>query len=98
MYGFIFNGFKSKEFYYEVIIQYRKILLIMATVTLSVVSPEIQTLVSLLVLVVNIIYCAYRHPFLTASLNKLDLYSQVVSLITLYSGMYFITAVHYGYD
>jgi len=55
-FGFIFNGFKSRSYYYEVIIQYRKVILIMVTVILSVVSPEVQALLSFLLLILSMIY------------------------------------------
>ena len=55
-YGFIFGGYKLNSYYYEVIIQYRKVLFIMVTVVLSVVSPEIQGLCSFLVLAISIAY------------------------------------------
>lgn len=39
-YGFLFNGYRGKYYYWEIIVLYRKILLIMSTVFLTVVSPE----------------------------------------------------------
>jgi len=96
-FGFIFNGFRTRLFYYEVVIQYRKVVLILITVTLSVVSPEIQSLLSVLVLVFSMIYQHTHKPFLTPTLNRMELLSLLVATTTLYAGMYFITAQHYHY-
>lgn len=39
-YGFLFNGYKLNTYFWEVVILYRKILIVMTTVFLSVVSSE----------------------------------------------------------
>ena len=39
-YGFIFSGYKGKTYYWEVILLYRKVGIIMATVFLSTFSNE----------------------------------------------------------
>ena len=55
-YGFIFSGYKLDSYYYEVVIQFRKVILICVAVVLSVVSPEIQGLCSFFVLAASIGY------------------------------------------
>jgi len=69
----------------------------MITVIFSVVSPEIQALLSFLVLIVSMVFQHSKKPFLTPTLNRMELLSLSVSTITLYSGMYFITGQHYDY-
>ena len=39
-YGFLFNGYLINRFYWEVIILYRKIFMVMVTVLLSVASTD----------------------------------------------------------
>jgi hypothetical protein len=39
-YGFLFNGYSPEKYFWEILVLYRKIILIMTTVFLSVVSPE----------------------------------------------------------
>lgn len=39
-YGFLFQGYDARTFYWEILIMYRKIVIIMASVFLSTVSPE----------------------------------------------------------
>mmetsp|Transcript_28956 Transcript_28956/g.27891 ORF Transcript_28956/g.27891 Transcript_28956/m.27891 type:complete len:110 (-) Transcript_28956:650-979(-) len=96
-YGFIFNGFKYESFFYEVVIQYRKVVLIMITVIFSVVSPEIQALLSFLILILSMVYQYSKQPFLTNTLNRMEILSLLVATTTMYSGMYFITGQHYDY-
>ena len=54
---------------------YRKITIIMVTVFLSVVSPEAQVLVALLVVIINLFAHIYCEPFFTHIINKMELYS-----------------------
>jgi hypothetical protein len=39
-YGFLFSGYDARAYYWEIIIMYRKILIIASSVFLSSVSPE----------------------------------------------------------
>ena len=39
-YGFLFSGYDSRAYFWEIIIMYRKILVIASSVFLSAVSPE----------------------------------------------------------
>ena len=53
-YGFLFSGYNARTFYWEVVIMYRKILIIAASVFLSPISTEAQVLVVIFVIVVSI--------------------------------------------
>ena len=53
-YGFLFSGYNARTFYWEVVIMYRKILIIAASVFLSTISTEAQVLVVIFVIVVSI--------------------------------------------
>ncbi len=39
-YGFLFNGYRANTYYWEVVILFRKVFLVISTVFLSTVSPE----------------------------------------------------------
>jgi hypothetical protein len=52
-YGFLFSGYHSKAYFWETVIMYRKISLVMASVFLSTVSPESQVLVVIFIIVIN---------------------------------------------
>ncbi|CDW73142.1 UNKNOWN [Stylonychia lemnae] len=95
--GFLFNGYKIKTFYWEIVILYRKILIVMITVFLSSISPETQVLVGLIVILISILLQVKFRPYYTSTLNTMESYSLLVSAVTLYSGMFYITGKYYKY-
>lgn len=96
-YGFLFNGYKVETFFWEVIILYRKIFIVMTTVFFSVVSTEAQVLVVLLIIIVSLLLHIRYEPFYTEVLNRMELYSLQVACTTMYGGMFYVTGVHYNY-
>ena len=96
-YGFLFNGYNINYFYWEVIIMYRKVLIVMSTVFFSVVSSEVQVLVAICILIISMILQVIYEPFYTKTLNRMEHYSLQVSSLTMYGGMFYITGTHYSY-
>lgn len=96
-YGFLFSGYDAKSYFWEVMIMYRKILIIMASVFLSTVSPESQVLVVIFIIVMNMFLQIRFAPFYTSTLNKMENYSLQVAAVTIYTGMYYVTGTHYTY-
>ncbi|CAG9321999.1 unnamed protein product [Blepharisma stoltei] len=90
-YGFLFNGYKSRSYYWEFIIIYRKIIIICCTVFLSTVSVNIQALTTLFVLVTSLYFQCKIKPYNGDDLNKLETISISASAITIYCGMYYLT-------
>lgn len=74
-YGFLFSGYKSSRFYWEIIVMYRKILIIMTTVFLSTVSPDAQVLVVIFIIVVSMFLHDRFEPYDNVTLNKMENYS-----------------------
>ena len=95
--GFLFNGYKINRFYWEIVILYRKILIVMLTVFLSTVSPETQVLCCMVVIIGSLITQFKLRPYYTDTLNKMELYSLMVCIITMYAGMFYITGRNYTY-
>jgi hypothetical protein len=54
-YGFLFTGYTPDMFFWEIIVIYRKIMLVVLTGLLSPVSSETQVLTGLLILIVNLV-------------------------------------------
>lgn len=96
-YGFLFNGYKLETFFWEVIVLYRKISIVMVSVFFSVVSPEAQVLVVILIIVVSLLLQIRFKPFYSDVLNKMELYSLQVAVTTMYGGMFYVTGKHYTY-
>lgn len=74
-YGFLFSGYDARTFFWEIIVMYRKILIIMTTVFLSPVSPESQVLVVILLIVVNMLLSSHYQPYFSPTLNRMENYS-----------------------
>ncbi|CAG9321985.1 unnamed protein product [Blepharisma stoltei] len=90
-YGFLFNGYKSRSYYWEFVIIYRKIIIICCTVFLATVSVNIQALTTLFVLVACLYFHCKIKPYNGDDLNRLEAISISASAITIYCGMYYLT-------
>ncbi|CDW73676.1 UNKNOWN [Stylonychia lemnae] len=97
MYGFLFNGFRIEMFYWEIIIIYRKILIVLCVVFFSIVSTETQILTVLFIIVISMLLQINFYPYYTKVLNRMELFSLQVNAITMYGGMFYVTGSHYNY-
>lgn len=97
-FGMMFNGFKEQKYYWwEAVMLYTKVLLVMVTVYLRVVSPETQVLVALMLLITCMMLHVRFNPFRQKQMNYTQLYSLQVTSLTIYSGMFYVTGTHYEY-
>ena len=76
---------------------FRKITIIMATVFLATLSPDLQVLVALLIVVVNQFVQNRVRPYSSNDLNTMEQYSLIVASLTLYFGMFYVSGRHYTY-
>ena len=90
-FGFLFNGYNLSNYYWEFVILYRKIMIICCSVFLITISVNIQALTVMIILLVSLhvqnAYTPYSHP----DLNKMEVRSILVSAVTIYCGLYFLT-------
>ena len=70
-FGFLLVGYKSRLYYWEFIIIYRKIFIVLISVFLSTVSNSIQGLAAILVLFIAFYFQSYE-PFTVPKLNRLE--------------------------
>ncbi|CAG9309797.1 unnamed protein product [Blepharisma stoltei] len=90
-FGFFFNGYSGKCYYWEFVILYRKILVICCSVFLTNISTSIQAL-TVTILLIACLHLQYTHqPYNGTQLNRMELRSILVSSITIYCGLYFLT-------
>mmetsp|Transcript_21985 Transcript_21985/g.16352 ORF Transcript_21985/g.16352 Transcript_21985/m.16352 type:complete len:234 (+) Transcript_21985:154-855(+) len=89
-YGFLYRGYKKRYYYWETIITYRKIVLIVIQIYLQKYGVMTQALIVFLLLILCMLLSMECEPFLNASLNRLELYSLVASMVTIYCGLFFI--------
>ena len=71
-YGFLYNGYKRDNYYWEIIIMYRKIFCLFISVFLNGVGIVVQALVLLILLVVFTQLNNVTRPFGTRALNEVE--------------------------
>ncbi|CDW71929.1 UNKNOWN [Stylonychia lemnae] len=79
MYGFLYRGFRKEFYFWEIVIMYRKMILILVAVFVRSLGVLAQALFVFFLLI-----C-------TLDLNNLEIVSLVTSMISIYCGMFFIT-------
>ena len=89
-FGFIYNGYYRREYFWEFVIMYRKILIICCAVFLDF-SVPVQALTVLLVLMGFLWLQLVREPYSEDELNAMEVRSILVSGVTIYCGLYFLT-------
>jgi hypothetical protein len=83
-FGFLFNGYKRKYYFWEIIIMYRKVLMIFISVFMNQIGLIVQALVMLIVLVVFIQLNNLRRPFADRALNEIENISLLAATGTIY--------------
>jgi len=90
-YGFLYIGYKYSNFYWELVILYRKIAIAFTSVFLSSISVEIQALTVMIVILVAFNLQLRYMPYENLELNMMETRSIVVAGVTIYCGLYFLT-------
>ncbi|CAG9324295.1 unnamed protein product [Blepharisma stoltei] len=90
-FGFLFNGYNSKYYYWEFLILYWKVILIILSVFFSNLSTNIQALTVALMLAIFLHTQAKNHPYCETQINKVEIFSIASALITIIAGLFFIT-------
>jgi len=89
--NFLTTGYKAKRYYWEVVILVRKILLVVVIVYFRS-SPLSQLYAGLWVMMAALVGHMYGKPMVNPLTDKLELYSLLVTCITLMSGMLYFSA------
>ena len=89
--GFLYTGYELRKYYWEFVILYRKIIVIALVVFLSNISPLVQALAVLFVLIVSLVVQARNLPYVTGTFNELEERGILVSVVTLYCGLFFVS-------
>ena len=70
-YGFLYNGYAKKAYYWEVVISGRKIIIAFASIFLSVKGTLLQSLALLLILAFSIFITLRVNPYVDFRMNRL---------------------------
>ncbi|TNV74929.1 hypothetical protein FGO68_gene8072 [Halteria grandinella] len=92
-YGFLYNGYKEGfSQYWEMIVIYRKVILVFIQIFLAQRGKVTQALITLLFLVFCIVLLKKYEPYSKSYLNRLELMSLLTSALSVYFGLYFISS------
>ena len=91
IFGFLYNGYKFQNYYWEIIILYRKVLIVFVLVFLALVSIEVQALVALFIMMMSLVFHAKNLPFEKPHQNMLETQSIIAASITIYCGLYYLS-------
>ena len=64
-YGFLFNGYHPRTYYWESVIMYRKVAMIFVSVCLQALGTRIQAFSVFLLIIFFVVMTAKRRPYLT---------------------------------
>ncbi|CAG9321390.1 unnamed protein product [Blepharisma stoltei] len=90
-FGFLFNGYQLSRYYWEFIIIYSKIILICLSVFLSNMALKVQALIAAILLSIFLQLQYSNSPYIEPSLNRMELQAKIVCVITIYSGLFYLT-------
>ncbi|CDW75877.1 UNKNOWN [Stylonychia lemnae] len=89
-FGFLYRGYRKDYYYWEIVIMYRKILIIFTAVFISNFGIVAQALIVFFILIIFLMINFKKQPFNTLILNDLETLSLITSMITIYCGLFFI--------
>ena len=93
-FGFVIQDFKAEKYYWEFVIMYRKLLIIAFSVfTCS--EVEVESLSIMIVLLICFYLNIKVNPYFCPALNTMESKSILVSVVTIYCGLYYLTQITY---
>lgn len=91
-YGFLYNGYRGGlAKYWEMVLIYRKVVLIFIQMFLVQRGKIVQALVTVFLLIASVVALRYLQPYTKSYLNHLELFSLVISSLSVYFGVFFIS-------
>lgn len=91
-YGFLYKGFTTRSYYWEIAMQARKILIAFVSIFLTGSGTMVQSLV-LLSILCFFIYATLRvSPFEHRSANQLEIVSLIALIVTVYCGIFYLSS------
>jgi len=91
-YRFLYSGFHAEHYYWEIVIVFRKVLMIAAGVFLQMVTAQLQILIMMSLMTLSLSLHLKSRPYHSTHLNTLETSSHLVALVTLYTGLFYQTS------
>ncbi len=95
-FGFLYNGYKPSNYFWESVIMLRKVSIIFIAVFLQGEGSRIQAFVVFMLVVCFTVLTSRRKPYLSRRVNDLEVFSLLSSGITLYAGFFFLSELSAG--
>lgn len=92
-FGFLYNGYQTDLFYWEIVIMYRKIGMIFIAVFITPQGVIAQAMLVFLLMIAFLIVNLKKKPYVSIALNDLETMSLITSAISIYCGIFFISDV-----
>jgi hypothetical protein len=90
IHGYVFGGFKTDFYFWEILILVRKVILISVSIFVTSYGALTQALILLLVLVLFLVLTARKRPFVNESLFDLEAISIATAMISAYCGLFYL--------
>lgn len=91
-FGFLYNGYHRRSYYWEILIQLRKVLIAFVSIFLTSRGTIVQSLVLLCLLGFFIFVTLRVSPFEDRHANHLEIVSLVALIITTYCGVFYLSS------
>ena len=89
--GFLYMGLKSKAFYWEILLHFRKVGMTCINVFFTTFKPLYKALIGFMLMIIYIEVLQKVEPFLNAEINELELKANLAAFTTFYGGLFFIS-------
>lgn len=97
-YGFLYNGFRAKAYFWESTIMLRKLAIVAVGTVLSRWGTILQAYVLIFLLLLFVVWSASYRPYSRRVLNCIEVYSLSCSLLSVYCGLYSLSSSSPGTD
>ena len=89
--GFLQNGYKKEYYFWEIIIIYRKVIIVFVSIYVTAFGVIAQGLILLLTLILFTFLTLKLRPFDRSEFLELESLSLIITMITIYFGLFFIS-------
>ncbi|CDW85403.1 UNKNOWN [Stylonychia lemnae] len=90
-YGFLYVGLNQSAFYWEILLHFRKVLLISINVFFTTFKPLYRALIGFMLMIIYIEFLQKVQPYATPEINDLEFKANIAAFATFYGGLFFIS-------
>jgi hypothetical protein len=91
-YGFLYTGLNHNAFYWEILLHFRKVIMICINVFLTTFKPLYRALIGFMLMIIYIEILQKVQPYSTQEVNDLEFKANIAAFATFYGGLFFISS------